>query len=96
MPGPTETSDRAAILPRVPAEERIIRIRPTTVLAVLGLAFGFLLLLYITWISRQVLTWIIVAIFLTLALNPAVEAFERRGLRRAVSRPRSPRCSRSA
>ena len=69
----------------MPAEERIIRIRPTTVLAVLGLTFGFLLLLYVTWISRQVLTWIIVAIFLTLALNPAVEAFERRGLRRGIA-----------
>jgi predicted PurR-regulated permease PerM len=69
----------------VPAEERIVRIRPTTVLAVLGLTFGFLLLLYITWISRQVLTWILVAIFLALALNPAVEAFERRGLRRGLA-----------
>jgi predicted PurR-regulated permease PerM len=69
----------------VPAEERIIRIRPTTVLAVLGITFGFLLLLYVTWISRQVLTWIIVAIFLALALNPAVEAFERRGLRRGIA-----------
>ena len=69
----------------MPAEERIVRIRPTTVLAVLGITFGFLLLLYVTWISRQVLTWIIVAIFLTLALNPAVEAFERRGLRRGLA-----------
>jgi predicted PurR-regulated permease PerM len=69
----------------VPAEERIVRIRPTTVLAVLGITFGFLLLLYVTWISRQVLTWIIVAIFLALALNPAVEAFERRGLRRGIA-----------
>ena len=69
----------------MPAEERIVRIRPTTVLAVLGITFGFLFLLYITWISRQVLTWIVVAIFLTLALNPAVEAFERRGLRRGIA-----------
>ncbi len=69
----------------MPAEERIVRIRPTTILAVLGITFGFLLLLYVTWISRQVLTWIIVAIFLALALNPAVEAFERRGLRRGLA-----------
>jgi predicted PurR-regulated permease PerM len=61
--------------------ERIVRFRPTTVLAVLGLTFGFLLLLYITWISRQVLTWILVALFLTLALNPAVEGIQRRGIR---------------
>jgi predicted PurR-regulated permease PerM len=69
----------------VPAEERIVRIRPRTILSVLGITFGFLLLLYVTWLSRQVLTWIIVAIFLTLALNPAVEAFERRGLRRGLA-----------
>ncbi|HET8653556.1 MAG TPA: AI-2E family transporter [Gaiellaceae bacterium] len=66
----------------MPAEERIIRVRPTTVLAVLGLTFAFLLLLYVTWISRQVLTWVLVAVFLTLALNPAVEGLQRRGLRR--------------
>ena len=69
----------------MPAEERIVRIRPRTILSVLGITFGFLLLLYVTWLSRQVLTWIIVAIFLTLALNPAVEAFERRGLRRGLA-----------
>ena len=63
-------------------DERIIRFRPTTILAVLGIIFGFLLLLYITWLSRQVLTWILVAIFLALALNPAVEALQRRGLRK--------------
>jgi predicted PurR-regulated permease PerM len=66
----------------VPAEERIVRIRPTTVLTVLGLTFGFLLLLYVTWIARQVLTWTLVAVFLALALNPAVEFFQRRGLKR--------------
>jgi predicted PurR-regulated permease PerM len=69
----------------VTPEERIVRLRPTTILAVLGITFGFLLLLYITWISRQVLTWILVAIFLALALNPAVEALQRRGLRRGIA-----------
>ncbi len=66
----------------MPAEERIVRIRATTVLMVLGLTFGFLLLLYVTWIARQVLTWTLVALFLALALNPAVEFFQRRGLKR--------------
>jgi predicted PurR-regulated permease PerM len=66
----------------VPAEERIVRIRPTTVLTVLGLTFGFLLLLYVTWIARQVLTWTLVALFLALALNPAVDFFQRQGLKR--------------
>jgi predicted PurR-regulated permease PerM len=38
-----------------------------------------LLLVYLAW---NVLTWILVAIFIAVALNPAVEAFERRGLAR--------------
>ena len=66
----------------MPAEERIVRIRATTVLTVLGLTFGFLFVLYATWIARQVLTWMLVALFLALALNPAVEFFQRRGLKR--------------
>lgn len=69
------------MLTAVTPEERIVRIRPSTILVVLGITFGFLLLLYVTWLSRQVLTWILVAIFLTLALNPAVEALQRRGIR---------------
>ncbi|HEY8193012.1 MAG TPA: AI-2E family transporter [Gaiellaceae bacterium] len=66
----------------MPAEERIVRVRPTTVVAVLGITFGFLLLLYLTWVARQVLTWMLVALFLALALNPAVDFFQRRGLKR--------------
>ncbi len=56
--------------------------RPRTILAVIGIVLAVAILLAIIWISRQVLTWIIVAIFLALALNPAVEAFQRRGIRR--------------
>ena len=66
----------------MPAEERIVRVRASTVLTVLALAFAFLLLLYVTWIARQVLTWILVAVFLALALNPAVDFLQRRGLKR--------------
>jgi predicted PurR-regulated permease PerM len=62
--------------------ERIVTFRPRTVLAVIGIVLAVAILLAIIWISRQVLTWIIVAIFLALALNPAVEAFQRRGIRR--------------
>jgi predicted PurR-regulated permease PerM len=62
--------------------ERIVTFRPRTILAVIGIVLAVAILLAIIWISRQVLTWIIVAIFLTLALNPAVEALQRRGIRR--------------
>jgi predicted PurR-regulated permease PerM len=63
-------------------EERVVRFRPTTILALLGIAIGVFLLLEIVWIARQVLTWVLIAVFLTLALNPAVDWFQRHGLRR--------------
>jgi predicted PurR-regulated permease PerM len=65
----------------VPAE-RIVSFRPRTVFAVIGIVLAVLLALAVVWIARQVLTWILVSIFLALALNPAVEALQRRGLRR--------------
>ena len=62
-------------------QERIVTVRPRTVLAVIGIILSVAALLAVIWISRQVLTWIAVAIFLALALNPAVEVLQRRGLR---------------
>jgi predicted PurR-regulated permease PerM len=61
-------------------QERIVTVRTRTVLAVIGIVLSVAALLAVIWISRQVLTWIAVAIFLALALNPAVEALQRRGL----------------
>jgi predicted PurR-regulated permease PerM len=62
--------------------ERIVTFRPRTILAVIGIVLAVTIALAVIWISRQVLTWIIVAIFLALALNPAVEALQRRGMER--------------
>jgi predicted PurR-regulated permease PerM len=63
-------------------EERVVILRPRTVLAVIGIVLAVAAVLAVVWVSRQVLTWIIVAVFLTLALNPAVEFFQRHGLAR--------------
>jgi predicted PurR-regulated permease PerM len=63
-------------------EERVVRFRPSTILAVLGIAIAVAVLLEVVWIARQVLTWILIALFLTLALNPAVDWFQRHGVRR--------------
>jgi predicted PurR-regulated permease PerM len=66
-------------------EVRVVTVRPTTVLVVLGitaLVGTVLLLAYLAW---QVLSWILIAMVLAAALNPAVEAFERRGMSRAWS-----------
>jgi len=45
------------------------------------MAIAVAIMLEIVWIARQVLTWILIAIFLTLALNPAVEWFQRHGVK---------------
>jgi predicted PurR-regulated permease PerM len=63
-------------------EERLVRFRAATVLTVLGLAIAVFALLEIVLIARQVLTWVLIAVFLTLALNPLVDWFQRHGIPR--------------
>lgn len=57
--------------------------RPRTVLLVLGSATLVVLALTLVYLAWQVLTWILIAGLLAAALNPAVEALERRRLGRA-------------
>jgi predicted PurR-regulated permease PerM len=64
---------------------RDVDFRPRTVLRVVGILIAIALLLEIVWISRHVLTWIFIALFLALALNPAVDWLERRTERRGLA-----------
>lgn len=68
-----------------PAPERVVYIRPRTILVVLGIVLGTAALLALVFLAWHVITWILIASFLALALNPAVEFFERHGLRRGYS-----------
>ena len=63
-------------------EERLVYFRPRTVLVVLGIIVAAYLLLHIVQAAQGILIWIFVAIFLALALNPAVDALQRRGVQR--------------
>ncbi|HEU5490696.1 MAG TPA: AI-2E family transporter [Gaiellaceae bacterium] len=63
-------------------EARVVKLRPQTVFLVIGLTVLVGLALLLVYLAWNVLTWILIAIFLAIALNPAVEAFERRGLAR--------------
>jgi predicted PurR-regulated permease PerM len=49
---------------------------------IFGLAIATWALLHIVSIARQVIVWILIALFLALAINPLVELLQRRGLRR--------------
>src|SRR6185312_9531916 len=56
-----------------------------TVLMVLGLTLGVFLLLALGYLAWRALTWVLIAMFLAMALNPAVRVFERIGLRRGLA-----------
>jgi predicted PurR-regulated permease PerM len=74
-------SDVRAML-RAVIPERAIRFPVRTVLAVLGIILGAWALLQVIFITRQVLTWILVALFFAIALSPAVDWLQERGIRR--------------
>jgi predicted PurR-regulated permease PerM len=67
------------------APERVVSLRPRTILTVLGITLLVLFLLSFLYLAWHVITWILIAVFLALALNPAVEFFERKGLRRGLA-----------
>lgn len=64
-------------------EVRVLAIRARTVLVVLGITVLVGVVLVLGYLAWHVLTWILIAILLAAALNPAVEALERRGMGRA-------------
>src|SRR5690242_8375690 len=80
----TVLSGVRGMLPAV-IPERLVRIRARTVLAILGIVISTFVVLDLLWIARGVLTWIIIAAFLALALNPAVEGLVGRGLGRRTA-----------
>jgi predicted PurR-regulated permease PerM len=63
-------------------EERVIHFRPRVVLMVLGIILAAIVLIEILQVARGVLTWIFIAVFLAMALNPAVEWLLAHGVRR--------------
>jgi predicted PurR-regulated permease PerM len=70
----------------VPAErERLVHFRPRTILLVIGIIVASFVTLKVLWISRHILSWIFIALFLSLALNPAVDRIEKRIKRRGIA-----------
>jgi predicted PurR-regulated permease PerM len=63
-------------------EVRVVAVRPRTILVILGITVLVGIVLLLGYLAFHVLSWILIAILLAAALNPAVEAFERRGLSR--------------
>jgi predicted PurR-regulated permease PerM len=58
--------------------DRVVSLRPRNIVTVALILVGLALALWVLYTARHVLTWVFVALFLALALNPAVEALQRR------------------
>ena len=62
--------------------ERLVRFPVRTILTVLGTIIAVAVVLEVIWIARHVIVWILISLFLALAMNPAVEFFQTHGIRR--------------
>jgi predicted PurR-regulated permease PerM len=63
-------------------EERLVRFRPRTILVVLGIILAAVVMIRVVQAAQGILIWIGVAVFLALALNPAVEWLLQHGVTR--------------
>src|ERR671929_1675485 len=70
----------AMLSPVVP--ERLVRFPVRTTLTTLATIIAVGIVLEVIWISRHVIVWILISLFLALAMNPAVEFFQRHGVKR--------------
>ena len=61
-------------------EERLVRFRPRAILIVIGLILGTIVVIELLTATRGVLIWILIAVFLAMALNPPVEWLLARGV----------------
>lgn len=63
-------------------EERLVRFRPRAIVIVLAIILAAIVMIQVIQVAKGVLVWIFVAIFLAVALNPAVEWLMEHGVRR--------------
>ena len=63
-------------------EERLVRFRPRAVLVVIGVIVATAAVLEVLWVARGVIIWILIAAFLAMALNPAVDWLQAHGVER--------------
>ena len=62
-------------------DERLVRFRPRAVLVVLAVVVAAWIVLRVLWVTRDVLIWFAIAALLAMALNPAVDAVQARGVK---------------
>lgn len=63
-------------------EERLVRLRPRAILVLIGITLLVAMGLWLVYLTRGVLLWLLIAAFLATALNPAVEWLLKHGVKR--------------
>ena len=63
---------------RTAPTERVVDLRPRTVLRVLLIVIAVAVTLEVIWIARHIIAWVVISLFLALALNPLVGWIQRR------------------
>ena len=69
--------------------EHVVDLRPRTILRVLLIAVAVAIALEMIWIARHVIAWVVIALFLALALDPLVSWIERADVSAVGTRSRS-------
>jgi predicted PurR-regulated permease PerM len=60
--------------------DRIVSFRPKTIFGILGILILVGIVLYVLWIARHVVSWVLISLFLALALDPAVDWLQSHGV----------------
>ena len=61
------------------------QVTPRTVVVVISTATAMLSALYLLWQLREVVVWCVIALFVAVALNPAVNWLQQRGIKRIIA-----------
>jgi len=66
-------------------DERLVRFRPRAILSVIGVVLAAAIILEVLWVTRSVIIWVLIALFLAMALNPAVDFLASHGMGRGAA-----------
>ena len=61
-----------------PRRVALVGVSPRAVLTVIGIIVAVAAALWLLWLSKRIITWVLIAMFLAIALNPLVDLIQRR------------------
>ena len=70
-------STRAGMIPRM-AGEQVVGFRGRTILKTIAIVVAVGVMLWLIWTARGVITWVLIAAFLAMAVNPLVDRLQNR------------------